>query len=52
MAESPYQTIKRHIAGAIATGHYVPGAVLPSEHALCRDFGVSRMTVNLSLIHI
>jgi len=49
MAESPYQTIKRSIATGIASGQYGIGQILPSEHALCRDFGVSRMTVNRAM---
>jgi len=49
MTESPYQTIKRSIATGIAAGHYSVGQILPSEHALCRDFGVSRMTVNRAM---
>jgi GntR family histidine utilization transcriptional repressor len=49
MTESPYQAIKRSIADGIATRRYVPGQVLPSEHELCRTFGVARMTVNRAM---
>jgi GntR family histidine utilization transcriptional repressor len=49
MTESPYLAIKRSIANGIATRHYVPGQVLPSEHQLCRKFGVARMTVNRAM---
>jgi GntR family histidine utilization transcriptional repressor len=49
MPESPYQTIKRSIAGDIARGKFLPGQTLPSEHALCEKFGVSRMTVNRAM---
>ena len=49
MTESPYQAIKRSIADGIASRHYVPGQVLPSEHELCRTFGVARMTVNRAM---
>jgi GntR family histidine utilization transcriptional repressor len=49
MSESPYQLIKRSIADGIATRHYLPGQVLPSEPALCRTFGVARMTVNRAM---
>jgi GntR family histidine utilization transcriptional repressor len=49
MTESPYQAIKRSIADGIATRLYVPGQVLPSEHELCRTFGVARMTVNRAM---
>jgi len=49
MKESPYQTIKRSISEGIANGQYTTGQVLPSEHDLCRTFGVSRMTVNRAM---
>ena len=49
MSENPYQTIKRSVAEAIASGQYMPGQVLPSEHELCRSFGVARMTVNRAM---
>jgi len=49
MTESPYQAIKRSISDGIARGRYIPGQVLPSEHELCRSFGVARMTVNRAM---
>jgi GntR family histidine utilization transcriptional repressor len=49
MAESPYQVIKRTIADGIVSGVWRTGALLPSEHELCRQFGVSRMTVNRAM---
>ncbi len=49
MTESPYLTIKRSIAEGIASGQYATGQVLPSEHDLCKVFGVSRMTVNRAM---
>jgi GntR family histidine utilization transcriptional repressor len=49
MSESPYQMIKRSIADGIATRRYLPGQLLPSEPALCRTFGVARMTVNRAM---
>ncbi len=49
MTENPYQAIKRSIADGIAARLYVPGQVLPSEHELCRAFGVARMTVNRAM---
>jgi GntR family histidine utilization transcriptional repressor len=49
MAESPYQTIKRSISDGIVRGVWRVGALLPSEHELCRSFGVSRMTVNRAM---
>ena len=49
MAESPYQTIKRSITDGIVQGFWRVGALLPSEHELCKSFGVSRMTVNRAM---
>ena len=49
MAEAPYQTIKRSITDGIVQGTWLTGALLPSEHELCRSFGVSRMTVNRAM---
>ena len=49
MTESPYQAIKRDIASRIAARDYVPGQMVPSEHELCRMFGVARMTVNRAM---
>jgi GntR family histidine utilization transcriptional repressor len=49
MTESPYQAIKRTIADGIVSGVWPTGALLPSEHELCRQFGVSRMTVNRAM---
>jgi GntR family histidine utilization transcriptional repressor len=49
MAESPYQIIKRHISDGVVQGLWRTGALLPSEHELCRSFGVSRMTVNRAM---
>lgn len=47
--QNPYQVIKHSIAGGIASGQWQAGDVLPSEHALCRQFSVSRMTVNRAM---
>jgi GntR family transcriptional regulator, histidine utilization repressor len=49
MAESPYQAIKRSITDGIVAGQWRTGALLPSEHELCRSFKVSRMTVNRAM---
>jgi GntR family histidine utilization transcriptional repressor len=49
MPESPYQLIKRNIADGIVSGVWRTGALLPSEHELCRRFKVSRMTVNRAM---
>ena len=47
--ENPYQIIKRYVTDGIAAGEWLVGDLLPSEHALCRRFSVSRMTVNRAM---
>ncbi|MES2150829.1 MAG: histidine utilization repressor [Pseudomonadota bacterium] len=41
-----FQRIKDYLTGEIAAGRWKEGDVVPSEQALVRMFGVSRMTVN------
>ena len=41
-----FQRIKDYLTGEIASGRWKEGDVVPSEQALVRQFGVSRMTVN------
>jgi GntR family histidine utilization transcriptional repressor len=41
-----FQQIKDYLTAQIAAGHWQEGDVIPSEQALVRQFGVSRMTVN------
>ena len=41
-----FQRIKDYLIGEIAAGVWKEGEVVPSEQALVRQFGVSRMTVN------
>lgn len=41
-----FQRIKDFLTAQIAAGHWKEGDVIPSEQALVRQFGVSRMTVN------
>lgn len=41
-----FQQIKDYLLGEIASGRWKEGDVVPSEQALVRQFGVSRMTVN------
>lgn len=41
-----FQQIKDYLVGEIAAGHWKEGELVPSEQALVRMFGVSRMTVN------
>ncbi|MGL4767380.1 MAG: histidine utilization repressor [Formosimonas sp.] len=50
MSHTPaYQRIKNHIVQAIQTGVWKEGEAVPSELALARQFGVSRMTVNRAM---
>ena len=44
-----YEQVKAFIRGRIASGEWKPGDPVPSEAALMRQFGVSRMTVNRGL---
>ena len=41
-----FQRIKNYLLGEIASGVWKEGDVIPSEQALAKQFGVSRMTVN------
>lgn len=41
-----FQRIKDYLVGEIASGRWKEGDMVPSEQALVRQFGVSRMTVN------
>ncbi|OWW19471.1 histidine utilization repressor [Noviherbaspirillum denitrificans] len=38
--------IKNYLLEQIQSGHWKEGDAIPSEQALCKQFGVSRMTVN------
>ena len=40
-----FQRIKDYLLGEIAAGRWKEGDLVPSEQALVRQFGVSRMTV-------
>lgn len=40
-----YHRVKEVIQSRLADGTWPPGAMLPSEPELCREFGVSRITV-------
>lgn len=49
-ADGPlYRLVARKIEARIASGAYAPGAALPPEPALEREFGVSRITVRQAL---
>jgi GntR family histidine utilization transcriptional repressor len=41
-----FQRIKDYLSGEISAGRWKAGELVPSEQALVRKFGVSRMTVN------
>ncbi len=41
-----FQRIKDHLLAEIHAGHWEGGDAIPSEQALAKQFGVSRMTVN------
>jgi GntR family histidine utilization transcriptional repressor len=41
-----FQHIKNYLSGEIQSGHWKEGEAIPSEQALAKQFGVSRMTVN------
>lgn len=47
--EPLYRVIARRIETRISAGEYAPGASLPTELALEREFGVSRITIRQAL---
>jgi GntR family transcriptional repressor for pyruvate dehydrogenase complex len=42
---SPTQQVREQLLAAIERGDFPPGALLPSERALCATFGVSRVSI-------
>ncbi len=46
---APYARVKQHLKQGLASGRWLPGALMPSEAELVAEFGVSRMTVNRAL---
>jgi DNA-binding GntR family transcriptional regulator len=40
-----FRQLEAAIKARIVSGEYSPGAKIPSEHELAREFGVSRLTV-------
>ena len=44
-----YQQIKRYVVERIAKGDWKPGAAIPTEAELVKEFGVARMTVSRAL---
>lgn len=49
MAIPKFKSIKNYILNSIATGEFPPGAQIPTELELSKQFGVSRMTVNRAI---
>jgi GntR family transcriptional regulator len=47
-----YQQVADRLRRKIAAGEYAIGAQLPSEEDLCREFGVSRITVRAALAQL
>ena len=46
---APYTRVKQHLKHGLASGHWPPGALMPSEAELVAQFSVSRMTVSRAL---
>jgi len=44
-----YHRVKENISARIADGTWPPGSLLPAEPNLCREFGVSRITVRKAI---
>lgn len=44
-----YAQIRRVIQGRIASGTYLPGSAIPSEHELAAEFGTTRLTVRSAI---
>ena len=52
-AEKPmYDQLRQLIVNLISQQQLVPGDVLPSEHQLCHDFGISRTVVRQALAQL
>jgi GntR family histidine utilization transcriptional repressor len=47
--KAPYARVKEFLKQGLASGHWQPGALMPSEAELVARFGVSRMTVTRAL---
>jgi len=47
--QAPYARVKEFLKQGLASGHWQPGALMPSEAELVAQFGVSRMTVTRAL---
>lgn len=49
MSKPLHERIRSHYEGLILSGELAPGARLPTEQELMKDYGCSRMTVNKAL---
>jgi GntR family transcriptional regulator len=47
-----YFQVEADLRRRIQSGELVPGAALPTEHDLCREYGVSRFTVRAALARL
>ncbi len=47
--QAPYARVKEFLKQGLASGHWQPGALMPSDAELVAQFGVSRMTVTRAL---
>lgn len=47
-----FANIARHLTDAITSGHFVVGALLPTELELCKHYGTSRHTVRAALAEL
>src|SRR6187549_542401 len=46
---APYARVKQYLKDELSRGHWLPGALMPSDAELVARFGVSRMTVTRAL---
>lgn len=47
-----YHQLRETLARRIAAGEFLPGAALPSEAAICQEYGVSRITAARALAEL
>lgn len=47
-----YDQLRRHIIDSIDRGELVPGSLLPGEHRLCEQYGISRTVVRQALAQL